>query len=317
MEDQTLRIRVLFVDDEERILRALRALFRDADVFTTANPREAPKLAKEHDVDVVVCDQRMPEVLGVDVLREIRQVAPRAIRILLTGYADLKAVLSSVNEGEVYRFVNKPWDNSELRELVHQSGQIARETPALAPEPVPEKEQDQARGEVGILVIADDPLTTQRLREILEPFYRVQFATTIDRALQVLEQFEAGVVICEIELAQGDVTPFVKALKQHHPHLQTIAITDRADAQLAVDLVNEGQVFRLLLKPVRLGSCRLAVDAAISQYWKLKRNPSALRRFTAAPAAGEKTSAAGALSESLLARIRQLPARIAGMTRFD
>ena len=108
MEDQNLRIRVLFVDDEERILRALRALFRDADVYTTANPREAPKLAKEHDVDVVVCDQRMPEVLGVDVLREIRQVAPRAIRILLTGYADLKAVLSSVNEGEVYRFVNKP-----------------------------------------------------------------------------------------------------------------------------------------------------------------------------------------------------------------
>ena len=123
-------------------------------------------------------------------------------------------------------------------------------------------------------------------------------------------------MICEIELAQGDVTPFVKALKQHHPHLQTIAITDRADAQLAVDLVNEGQVFRLLLKPVRLGSCRLAVDAAISQYWKLKRNPSALRRFSAQPG-GEKPGAAGALSESLLARIRQLPARIAGMTRFD
>ena len=309
------RYRVLFVDDEERILRALKALFRDADVFMTNDPRQAPGLARDNDVDVVVCDQRMPEMLGVDVLREIKTTAPRAMRILLTGYSDLKAVLGSVNEGEVFRFVNKPWDNAELRELVQQAAQIAREAPALPAEPVTEKESEAARNEVALLVLADDPLTTQRLREILDPFYKVHYATTAERALQLLEQFEAGVVICEIEIAQGDLTGFIKALKQHHPHLQTIAITDRADAQLAVDMVNEGQVFRLLLKPVRLGSCRLAVDAAIAQYWKLKRNPAAARRVSVAPSVEQKPS--GALNESLLSRIRQLPSRIAGLTRFS
>ena len=111
-------LRILLVDDEARILRALKALFRDYQTFETTNPLEAAALAKQHDVDVVICDQRMPEKTGVDVLRDIKETHPRALRILLTGYSDLKAVIGSVNEGEVFRFVHKPWDNTELRELV-------------------------------------------------------------------------------------------------------------------------------------------------------------------------------------------------------
>ena len=122
-------LRVLFVDDEARIVRALKALFRDVEVYSTSDPREAPALAKQHDIDVIVCDQRMPEMLGVEVLREIKHGQPRAMRVLLTGYSDLKSVLGSVNDGEVYRFVNKPWVNNDLRQLVLDAGRIAREAP--------------------------------------------------------------------------------------------------------------------------------------------------------------------------------------------
>ena len=138
-------LRVLFIYDEARILRALKALFRDLEVYTTTEPREAPALAQKHNVDVVVCDQRMPEMLGVDVLREIREKHPRAMRVLLTGYSDLKAVLGSVNEGEVYRFVNKPWVNSELRALVLEAGEISRESPAVPTDQLSPNEQNIAR----------------------------------------------------------------------------------------------------------------------------------------------------------------------------
>lgn len=309
-------IRVLFIDDEQRITRALKVLFRDFEVYTTNDPREAPKLAQAHDVDVVVCDQRMPEMIGADCLKEIRQAAPRAMRMLLTGFSDLKAVLGSVNDGEVFRFVNKPWDNRELRDLVTQAATIARETPAVAADPINPREQEEARNAVGVLVLEDDPAVQQRLREILQPYYQVRFATTAERALQILEEHETGVVISETEVAQGDLTGLLKTLKQYHPHIATVVVTERANAQLAIDLINEGQVYRMLIKPVRMGSCRLSVDSAIGRYWQLKKTPAAVKRFAVVTPANDAPSNVPKVSESLLARIRQLPSRLVSIARF-
>lgn len=307
------RIRVLCIDDEARILRALKALFRDMDVSITTDPAEAIRLAAEKDIDVVVCDQRMPKMQGIEVLREIRLSHPRAMRILLTGYADLNAVLGSVNEGEVFRYINKPWDNTELRETVQLACRIARDTPVVLDKPVDEFDREQARRQVGILVIEDDPETQQRMREILQPHYQVRFVASPERALQVLEQHETGVVISETAGQHGDFTALIKALKQYHPHIATVVVTDRANAQVAIDLINEGQVFRLLLKPVRMGSCRLSVDAAVGRYWQLKQNPQAARRYLVAPRPDAQVPSW--LAGSLLQRIRLLPSRLLGMAR--
>lgn len=309
-------LRVLFIDDEARILRALKALFREIEVHVTTEPREAAQLAVTHNVDVVICDQRMPEMLGVDVLREIREKHPRAMRVLLTGYSDLKAVLGSVNEGEVYRFVNKPWVNSELRALVLEAGQIAREVPAVATDHLSPNEQNIARSQVGVLVIEDDASVQQRLREILQPHYQVRFANTAERALQVLEQHETGVVISETATNHGaDLTLMLKALKQYHPHIATVVITERANAQTVIELINEGQVYRMLIKPVRMGSCRLSVDSALGRYWKLKQSPKAVRRYGVLPSA-QTLQAQARLPNSLLSRIRALPARLFGGVRI-
>jgi len=305
-------IRILCIDDEARILRALKALFRHHQVYVTSDPQEAIAIAKDADIDVVVCDQRMPVMMGVEVLREIRTVHPRAMRVLLTGYSDLQAILGSVNEGEVFRYVNKPWDNRELTALVELAAKIAREAPVVDAKPIKESEQDEARRRVGILVIEDDPVTQKRLREILSPHYQVRFAATTERALQVLEQHETGVVISETESQHGDLTEMIKALKQFHPHIATVVITDRANAQLAIDLINEGQVYRMLLKPVRLGSCRLSVEAAVGRYWQLKQNPKASRRFLVAPRVAPSW-----LNASFLERIRLLPSRLLGGGRLN
>jgi DNA-binding NtrC family response regulator len=309
-------LRILMIDDEARILRALKALLRDCTTFQTTNPLEAATLAKQHDVDVVICDQRMPEKAGIDVLRDIKDMHPRAMRILLTGYSDLKAVLGSVNESEVFRFVNKPWNNTELKALVAEAGQIAREAPVIVRDALPPVEHDRARTQVGVLVIEDDPTVQQRLREILQPYYKVNFANTAERALQIMEQHETGVVISETQAGRSDLTALVKALKQHHPHIATVIITERANAQTAIDLINEGQVYRMLIKPVRMGTCRLSVDSAIGRYWQLKQNPLAARRFAVATPSAESLHSPLRLSAALLNRIRSLPGRLLGAARL-
>ena len=311
-QGNTGRIRILCIDDEARILRALRALFREHDVHVTSEPKLAIRWAKENDIDVIVCDQRMPQMLGVEVLREIKMVHPRAMRILLTGYSDLSAVLASVNESEVFRFINKPWDNEELRKTVLQAAAIARDVPLLAAAPISEKEKAQARQTAGVLVIEDDPDTQNRLREILGGHYQVRFASTAERALQVLEQHETGVIISEAETAAGDWTQLIKLLKKYHPQIPTVVITERANAQVAIDLINEGQVYRMLLKPVRMGTCRLSVESAIAHYWQLKNNPQALRRYVVET---KTTVLPSWLSAALLNRIKMIPQRLLGVGR--
>lgn len=306
--------RVVCVDDEARILRALKALLRDHNVHTTTDPADALRIAREIDADVLICDQRMPQMPGIEVLRQFKRGSPRTMRILLTGYSDLSAVLGSVNEGEVFRFVNKPWDNLELRGLVAQAAEIARNAP---PEPlaeVSEVEREEARRTAGVLVIDDNPETQKRLREILSPMYQVRFAATPERALEILEQHETGVVISETETRGGDLTALLKALKRHHPHIPTVIITERANAQTAIELINEGQVYRFLLKPIRLGTTKLSIDSAISRYWTLKQNPVVARRYVVQDIPGQGGSLS-ALSSALLQRIRTLPSRLLGFSR--
>ena len=309
-------LRILLIDDEVRILRALKALLRDYAVFQTVNPMEAAALATQHDVDVVICDQRMPEKPGIEVLRDIKESHPRALRILLTGYSDLNVVLGSVNESEVFRFVSKPWNNAALKALVAEAAQIAREAPVIERDALPAVEHERARTHVGVLVIEDDTAVQQRLREILQPYYKVNFATTAERALAIMEQHETGVVISETQSARGDLTALLKALKQHHPHIATVVMTKRANAQTAIELINEGQVYRMLIKPVRMGTCRLSVDSAIGRYWQLKQNPQAARRFTAAASTPDSLHSPLRLPAALLNRIRSLPGRLLGVARL-
>ncbi len=130
--------KILFVDDEERILKAMRALFRlHYDVVTTTSAAEALAMLGQERFTLIVCDQRMPEMQGIDVLRRAREIAPTTVRILLTGFSDLAAIVGSVNEGEVYRYVSKPWENEELEETLADAVMVGTELARVVPPPLP------------------------------------------------------------------------------------------------------------------------------------------------------------------------------------
>ncbi len=136
------KARILFVDDEERILTALRSIFRmNYHVFTATNGAEALELIRKFQPHVVVSDQRMPEMTGVELLRQVKAVAPATVRLLLTGYSDLASIVGSVNEGEVFRFVSKPWDNQDIQKTIGEAAAIAQELAQTAATPpiVPDK----------------------------------------------------------------------------------------------------------------------------------------------------------------------------------
>lgn len=113
-------LKVLFVDDEPGIVRACYRVLRNTgvEVLTTVSAFEAVRLAETHEFAVVVSDQRMPEMEGVQLLEKIRELQPDSIRIILTGYADITAAVDAINRGAVYRFLNKPWDDEQLRSTI-------------------------------------------------------------------------------------------------------------------------------------------------------------------------------------------------------
>lgn len=121
---------LLIVDDEANILAALGRLFRrdGYHLLRAETGREALALLAEHEVGVIISDQRMPDMNGVRFLSTARERWPDTVRIMLSGYTELSSVTDSVNQGAIYKFLTKPWDDATLRETVHEAFQLHRVT---------------------------------------------------------------------------------------------------------------------------------------------------------------------------------------------
>ena len=120
-------IRVLYLDDEEPNLFSFKAAFRrDFEVHTCDEPHKAVRMLDEHEFHVVLSDQRMPRISGVEFFELIMPDHPDISRVLVTGYADTDAVVDAINKGQVYRFVSKPWNEEELRGVIKSAYALNR-----------------------------------------------------------------------------------------------------------------------------------------------------------------------------------------------
>ncbi|HEV7800045.1 MAG TPA: EAL domain-containing protein, partial [Burkholderiales bacterium] len=108
---------LLLLDDEDNVLSALKRLLRQDNyrVFTANNAKAGFEILANHKVGVILSDQRMPDVTGVDFLRRVKELYPASVRMVLSGYTDLASVTEAINQGAIYRFLTKPWDDSLLR----------------------------------------------------------------------------------------------------------------------------------------------------------------------------------------------------------
>lgn len=115
--------KVLFVDDEPNILESLKRLFRAEPfwlMFAFSGPN-ALDVLESHKISVIVSDMRMPIMDGVTFLRKAKKMDPDAVRVILSGYADKQTVMRAVEDGDIWRFVVKPWNNEDLIETVRKA----------------------------------------------------------------------------------------------------------------------------------------------------------------------------------------------------
>jgi DNA-binding NtrC family response regulator len=185
-----LRRPILVVDDEPEMLFSVRNLLRrEFDVHTASSGAEGIKILQEHVIHLVMTDQRMPEMTGVELLQRVKNEHPGAMRLIFTGYADIKAVIDAINQGNVFRFVTKPWEPEDLLAALHEAGarydliarrnQLLKEMRAYEASCIGFKD-DLLTGKLGTLVpdgVSEAERLVQQGRELLGRLDRTLTAT--------------------------------------------------------------------------------------------------------------------------------------------
>lgn len=346
---------ILFVDDEERVLRSLKSLFRRDYIVLVANSGQAAlKILSERSVNVVISDQRMPTMLGNELLARIKQLYPDIMRLLLTGYMDKEAIIKTINEGEIYRFINKPWQVNDIKHTIAEAAKASVLTinePALKvkeplsqpsvnskrtyqynsvsntlskthkveetsphykksqpPIDLPKRSVLYARRTKQQLItnseLNNEPDThSKRLRErrnpasvlLMDPDQNIRNQVrrlSYDRGFQVyghqrLEQAvrtlalrpNIGVAIFGMPLDARQTIEAIHLLKLNRPELSIITLAETTDANVAVELINTGQVFRYLQKPLKDATFDNMIAEAMARHHTMLNNSHLQARY--------------------------------------
>lgn len=118
-------INVLYIDDEPHNLLSFKASFRrDFNVFTAESAEEGRKILEKNEIHVILSDQRMPQMTGIEFFESILETFPSPIRILITGYTDINAVIDAINRGQVYKYLTKPWNENDIKIFVEKAYEV-------------------------------------------------------------------------------------------------------------------------------------------------------------------------------------------------
>ncbi len=117
------KIKILCVDDDQGVLNSLKRLLIDYDytILLSTSGREALSILEKEEAQIVISDYRMPIMNGAEFLKQVCERWPHTVRIVLSGYADIKAILASINDGHIYKFIPKPWNDDELLATISNS----------------------------------------------------------------------------------------------------------------------------------------------------------------------------------------------------
>ena len=229
------RYRLLFVDDEPGVLNALKRVFRQEtyEVLTATSGEQGLVILAEATTHLVISDFRMPGINGAEFLRTVRERSPDTIRIMLTGHADSDAVMGAINEGAVYKFILKPWDDNDLRitvslaleqfdlvrrnrDLMKENEHKAREISALSRLAVTNRSQ------LGFLLHKKNLLTSAQLQELvrLQETRRESLIKLLTEKEWVGERvirdlLKKDMLIEEVQLAEIAADPALASLIPH------------------------------------------------------------------------------------------------------
>ena len=279
------KYKVLFVDDESRILTALRSIFRrEYEVYTANGGEEALQVLAENKIDVIVSDQRMPNMLGNELLAKVHKQYPQTMRVLLTGFMDKEAIIKTINEGEIYRFINKPWNNDEIREIVAEAALASEMEIAQVDFELDAGEQTEKKidgKDLAMLMMEKSQDVRNQIRKFCQQQdIRIYGTQSIPQAVNAVSLRDSiGVAVVELPVDPNEAIQTISLFKKERPDLISIVLTEETDAQTAVDLINSGQVFRYLSKPLTTSDFEQTVEQAFNRHRFLKKNKQAQKRY--------------------------------------
>lgn len=264
---------LLLIDDEERILRSLRMLFFTGyTVRMTTDPHEALRILRAEKVHVIISDQRMPVMQGSELLRLAREASPATMRILLTGYSDMEASIASVNEGEVFRYLLKPWAGEEVRRVVAEAATIAEASFALQSHV--QVEVLTSRQKPRVLIMDHEEATARTVHEILGDRCEIVWASDAQHAMEELARQDVSIVVSDLMLGDTNVGYILKTIKQLNPQTQCIVITSFNDTSRLIELINQAQISRYLPKPVSKNLLEHYLEAMLERFHALSVQPA-------------------------------------------
>ncbi len=262
--------KILLVDDEQNVLNALRRELRDSfDVEVFDSPVAAIERCRETQFDLVVADYKMPEMNGINFLKQFGELQPDAARLMLSGEADIDALIRTINETHIYRFLAKPWEKDELLSNLHQalayrdaileSRRTSSATTAIVSRETPYHivlvDHDERR-----LKLMADSLTDESGRGNLYSAMQQEISKqstekfkcvvstfrTARSALEYTEQNPQDMVIAAQSLSDMDGINLLSTLRETQPDVIRILISDNPDKELLASAINQAEIQSLL-----------------------------------------------------------------------
>lgn len=250
-------VTILCVDDEANVLKSLKRLFLDEDyeILTAESGREGLAILEQRrPVQVVISDYRMPEMDGVDFFRQVHERWPDTIRIVLSGYADTAAVVAAVNEGQIYKFIPKPWNDEELKVTIAKS--VERYFLVKANRKLNEELQ-HANDELSRIAVQLEEKVAERTEELL-------FKNKALRHSQVvLNTLPVGVIGFDREGTLVQINRFAENVLRgfRHSHLGETAVEVLPPEWIA--LLAEVRAGKVARKMLALGGQQFCVQGAM------------------------------------------------------
>lgn len=246
----TEKLKILFVDDEKPILTSLEAMFKKQyAVFTATNGSDALDIIHKHSIQIIVSDQRMPaDMSGIELLAEVKEISPNTIGILLSSYADIEVAIEFINNNEIFRFVEKPWNKEQIKNTIEAAASMS----------TPEH--------LALLVVSNDIEIYAMVHHLFGHKLNIYYANQLEKALNILEHHNIGILLTDTMLQREKINTLIQVVNENHPLTISIVLSTQADAHLIARLINEGKIFRYLPKPVDKQLLEFNINAALKAY---------------------------------------------------
>jgi response regulator RpfG family c-di-GMP phosphodiesterase len=258
----------------------------------------------------------MPAIQGIEVLRQARDLSPCTVRILLTGYSDTQAILGAINDVEVHRFLQKPWDNEKVKQVIEEAVRLAqslfdapavpvvldpaparddgehghrnlaevlqfplkpRGGPAAAQAPAaPPAAPEPALQKETVLIVGAGAAVFDETRAEMGALVNVEHATTLDDVFRALATRPVGIMVCSFDVQSEADRTFLQMLKRDFPFILVIAACDSTDARRLIELINQAKIFRYIRRPVSTKMLSHYIMSGVRLLGKMRENGNLL-----------------------------------------